>query len=301
MLADLPPLNSLRFFEAAARHLSFTRAADELHVTQAAVSHHIKLLEQHFGVRLFRRLTRRLLLTDEGQTLLPVVQACFERLAASTKILAETQRGGPLTVMLRPFFAARWLAPRLSRFWQRHPDIDLLLHHSNELLGFDAESIDMAVRWSQGEWTDVENELLLNVAITPVCSPQLLSGPRPLRTVDSLRYHTLLHEQNYDTWKKWLKAAGARKVNARHGSIIDDSNVRIQAAIDGQGVAMGAPVLLDDDLATGRLVAPFELMLDDWAYYIIYPSGALSKTNVKAFRDWLLEEAAADAAKYGSP
>ena len=139
------------------------------------------------------------------------------------------------------------------------------------------------VRWGRGHWPDVESELLLSTEITPVFSPKLLAGPKPLRTPDDLRYHTLLHEENYDTWKKCLKAAGVRRIKPKRGSIIDDSNVRTQAAIDGQGVTLGAPALLQDDLATGRLIAPFELTLNDWAYYIIYPTGALNKANVKAF------------------
>lgn len=290
MSNPLPPLNSLRFFESAARHLSFTRAADELHVTQAAVSHHIKVLEEYFCVPLFRRFTRRLLLTDQGKTLLPVVQNCFERLNGVSKILAETQKRSALDVLLRPYFAAHWLVPRLNRFWQRHPDIDLRLHHSSEPFSFHNDGIDLAVRWGRGDWAGIESELLLRVDITPICSPKLMEGPHPLHCVDDLRHHTLLHEESYETWKKWLKAAGAKKVNPRRGPIIDDTNVRTQAAIDGQGVAFGALSLLQDDLATGRLVAPFDLTLNDLAYYIIYPSGGLNKPNVKLFRDWLLEE-----------
>lgn len=292
MHGSLPPLNNLRFFEAAARHLSFTRAARELHVTQAAVSHQVKQLEQQLGVRLFRRLTRRLLLTDEGQTLLPVVQDCFERLADTTRVLQQPNDDGPLVIMLRPFFAARWLAPRLSKFWHLHPDIDLRLHHSSEPRNYDQDRFDLAVRWGQGNWPDVESELLLKITITPVCSPKLLRGKKPLRTIDDLRHVKLLHEENYGTWRKWLKAAGASHINHRRGSIIDDTNIRIQAAIDAQGVAFGPVALLQDDLATQRLVAPFELTMDDLAYYIIYPPGALQKPKVKTFRDWLLAEAA---------
>jgi len=292
MARDLPPLNALRFFEAAARHLSFTRAAEELHVTQAAISHQMKALETHLGVRLFRRLPRRLLLTEEGQRLLPVVHDAFDRIAHTARRLAKEGESGPLIVMLRPYFAARWLSPRLSQFWERHPDIDLRLHHSiDPVVDFERERVDMAVRWGRGEWPGVEVELLLPVRVTPVCSPKLLRGPHPLRRPADLRHHTLLHEESYDLWAKWLAAAGVHDLEAR-GPIIDDTNVRTQAAIDGQGVTFGALSLLADDLATGRLVAPFPLTLDDLAYYIVYPPGALARPKVKVFRDWLLEEAA---------
>ena len=292
MHRNLPPLNSLRCFEAAARHLSFTRAAEELYVSQAAISQQIKALESHLRVKLFRRLPRRLLLTDEGQILLPAVQDAFARIGDTTRKLTEDAVSGTLRVAVRPYFAARWLAPRLSRFWLRHPGIDFRLIHSTEEVDFARVPADLGVRWGRGKWSGVESELLLRTEVTPVCSPLLL---KKLKTPADLRHHTLLHEDNYKTWRQWLKAAGANTVNPRRGPIIEDTNVRTQAAIDGQGVTFGALALISDDLATGRLVAPFELTLTDLSYYIIYPPGALSRPKVKAFRDWLLAEAAGDA------
>lgn len=292
MPGRLPPLNSLRFFEAAARHLSFTLAARELHVTQAAVSQQIRSLEGHLGVPLFRRLTRQLLLTDEGQILLPVVHRCLEQLSETFERLSPDTEGGTLTVMLRPFFASRWLSTRLGRFWSRHPNVELRLHHSTDPSDFVREDVDMAVRWGRGEWPGVQVELLLPTTTTPVCSPALLEGPKAIRAPSDLCHHTLLHEEDYDTWSRWLAAAGAPEVNARRGLIIDDTNVRTQAAIDGQGVALAPVSLLADDIATGRLAAPFPVTLDDLAYYLIYPPNALEHANARAFRDWLLDEAA---------
>ena len=291
---QLPSLTSLRAFEAAARHLSFTSAAEELHVTQAAISHQVKSLERELGQRLFRRLPRRLLLTEEAQVLLPVLQDSFDRIADAVTRLSERSRRGALDVTLRPFFAARWLSPRLNRFWERYPDIELRLHHVSALLDFEKSGADMAVRWGRGDWPDLESELLLPTSIAPLCSPALLGGPAPLRRPADLAHHTLLHEESFRPWERWLDLAGAGQVDANRGPIIDDTNVRIQAAIDGQGLTLGPLSLVSDDLATGRLVAPFAASLNELAYYIVYPPGALDQPRVRAFRDWLLSEARAD-------
>jgi len=291
MSRELPPLTALRAFEAAARHLSFTKAAHELHVTQAAISHQVKSLELHLGVKLFRRMTRRLLLTDEAQALLQVVQTSFDNIAAATRRLTEVSKHGTLDVMLRPFFAARWLSHRLNRFWVEFPNVTLRLHHSTDISDLNRANVDLAVRWGRGDWPDVEIEALVTAKVAPVCGPGLLHGRRPLRSPADLRHHTLLHEDGFDLWQKWLAGVGAREINASAGPIIDDTNVRIQAAMDGQGIALGPLGLLKDDLATGRLVAPFDYALDDLAYYIVYPRGALEQPKVLAFRNWLLDEA----------
>ncbi|MEM7403719.1 MAG: transcriptional regulator GcvA [Pseudomonadota bacterium] len=291
MSRELPPLTALRAFEAAARHLSFTKAAHELHVTQAAISHQVKGLEQHLGVKLFRRLTRRLLLTDEAQSLLPVVQQSFDNISAAAERLSAASRHGALDVMLRPFFAARWLSHRLNRFWAEYPGITLRLHHSTGAPDLARSEVDVAVRWGLGNWPQVECELLLPAKVAPVCGPSLLNGSKPLRKPNDLRHHTLLHEDDFDLWHKWLTDVGATGVNASQGPIIDDTNVRIQAAMDGQGLALAPLSLLRDDIATGRLVTPFDYALDDLAYFIVYPPGALEQPKVLAFRNWLLAEA----------
>lgn len=293
MSRELPPLNALRAFEAAARHLSFTKAATELHVTQAAISHQVKGLETHLGVKLFRRMTRKLLLTDAAQTLLPAVQRSFDEISAASLALAEASRHGTLDVMLRPFFAARWLSHRLNRFWAKHPTIQLRLHHTSELGELQHAEADVAVRWGRGDWAGVESEPLLRVKVAPVCGPTLLEGPVPLRTPHDLKHHTLLHEDDYVLWNRWLHGIGARDVHAHQGPVIDDTNVRIQAAMDGQGLALAPLALIKDDISTGRLITPFDFALDDMAYYIVYIPGALDQPKVRAFRDWLLSEAVA--------
>ena len=291
MSRELPSLTALRAFEAAARHLSFTKAAEELHVTQAAISHQVKSLEQHLGVRLFRRMTRRLLLTDEAQTLLNVVQRSFDNIAATVQQLSRHSTQGTLDVMLRPFFAARWLSHRLSRFWVQHPQITLRLHHSSATVDLPRAGVDLAVRWGDGNWNGVEVELLMPVKVAPVCSPSLLHGDAPLRTPADLRFHPLLHEESIDLWPVWFEGVGLPDFELPAGSVIDDTNVRVQAAIDGQGFALAPLALLRDDIATGRLVTQFDYVLDDLGYYIVYPRGALNEPKVRIFRDWLLAEA----------
>jgi LysR family glycine cleavage system transcriptional activator len=302
MARRLPPLNALRAFEAGGRHLSFTRAAAELHVTQAAVSHQVKALEAHLGVRLFRRMTRRLALTEAGRELLPKVGAAFDRIAE-----AAERAGGPdgdrtLTVSLTASFGARWLVQRLGRFWARHPEIDLKLHHTIHLVDLRREEADVAVRWGRGSWPGLEAEFLIRAGFTPVCSPALLSGPHPLRRPADLRNHTLLHEEDYEDWTQWLTAAGVDGVDPRRGPMIDDPSVLDRATLDGQGVALGRTDLIAEHLAAGRLVRPFDLDLDtDYAYYVVYPPKSLERPKVKAFRDFVLAEAAAERVPLARP
>jgi LysR family glycine cleavage system transcriptional activator len=292
----LPPLTALRAFEAAGRHLNFTRAAEELHVTQAAVSHQIKLLEEHLGQALFRRAGRNLALTPAGRALLPALGEAFGQIAAAVEGLGAAEQAGALSVTLRPYFAMKWLAPRLGRFWRAFPGIALSLHHSIEAVDFAREEVDLAVLWGRGDWPGVAAEALQAGELAPVCSPALLAGPRPLEGPADLARHNLLHEESRDLWTRWLAAAGLPDLAAAHETIVDDTNVRLEAAVDGQGVALGWIPLLAEELASGRLVRPFEMALEGYAYYVVTPPGGLARPKVRAFRDWLFEEAARDAA-----
>ncbi len=295
-MARLPSLNALRAFEAGARHLSFTKAAEELNVTQAAISHQVKALEADLGVALFRRFTRRLELTPAGRRLLPPLGEAFGRIGGAVEELRRGDAARPLTVSLLPGFAGKWLVPRLSRFHAAHPEIDLRLHHTADVADFERDEADLAVRWGGGGWRGVESEFLKLEIMTPVCSPRLLEGEKPLRRPEDLRHHTLLHDYDHDYWGAWLNAMGIEGVEVRRGPVFDDENVVVEAAIDGQGVALGDIHLLDRDLASGRLVQPFDLSLpSDYAYYIVYPPGALERPKVRAFRDFLLAEAAREA------
>jgi LysR family glycine cleavage system transcriptional activator len=292
MASRLPPLNSLRAFEAGARHLSFTKAAAELNVTPAAVSHQVKALEEDLGVKLFRRLIRKLVLTEQGRRLSPVLSEAFELMTAGVEELRQGSETPTLTVTVTPSFSSKWLVGRLGRFWERHPEIDLRLHHSIQVMDLAREGIDLAVRWGRGTWPGLTAECLLEAEVTPVCSPALLTGERPLKSPADLQHQVLIHEDDHANWIQWLAAAGVEGVDPRRGPVIDDAGVVIEAAAAGRGVALGRLALVAEELQRGRLVRPFELSLEsDFAYFLVYPPAALAQPKVKAFRDFLMEEA----------
>ena len=296
MARRLPPLKALPDFEAAARHLSFTKAADELHVTHGAVSRQVKALEEHLGVTLFRRLNRTLLLTDEGQAYVAVVRELLERLAEATDRLKKRDERGGLTVSTSGSFAIKWLVPRLARFRTAHPEIDVRLQANDALIDFARDDVDIAIRYGRGQYPGLKAERLMTEDFVPVCSPALLKGPHPLRTPEDLRHYALLHEEGTQiNWRMWLMAAGVEGVDPTRGPIYSHSSMVMVAAINGEGVALGRAALIAEDLAAGRLVKPFDLALAaEWAYYVVYPPRALTRPKVAAFRNWLLEETASD-------
>jgi len=296
MARRLPPLNALRAFEAAARHLSFTRAAAELSVTQAAISHQVKALEERLGVKLFRRLSRGLVLTEAGQRFLPPVREAFDMLAAATERVVADDRAGTVTITVLPSFAAKWLVPRLLHFRAQHPDIEVRIIADDQLVDFSRDDVDLGIRYGRGDWDGLEIERLATEDVFPVCSPRLLEGVHPLRAPDDLRHHTLLHEDRLGfDWQTWLMAAGVEGVDVARGLEFSHASMALQAAIDAQGVALGRTPLVDDDLRDGRLVKPFDISLaNDWAYYVVGPPGAWVRPKVAAVRDWLLAEARAE-------
>lgn len=297
MPRQLPPLTALRAFEAAGRNMNFTRAAAELAVTQAAVSHQIKALEDHLGVKLFNRLPRKLALTDAGEQLLVTVSRSFDDMSAAIlKVSKSPRRSGSETLTVRspPSFTAKWLAPKLKSFRRRQPGIDLRIRHSNESPNFSRDRIDLAFTYGDGKWPDVVAAPVLTLDFFPVCSPAYLKAERPLDDPSSLGYYNLLHDATTKNWSAWFALAGVDDVDANRGTILDDTNVLIQAAIDGQGVALGSLVFVAEHLESGRLVRPFELVLEsDLAYHIVCPEEYLSRQSVNAFRNWVLAEASA--------
>ncbi len=293
MARRLPPLNALRVFEAAARHLSFTRAAEELNVTQAAVSHQIKGLEAHLELKLFRRLNRALLLTDPGQAYFPPVRDALEALAQATKRLGADEQVGRLTVSTLVSFAANWLVPRLGRYRTLNPEIDVRVTTSDFHVDFARQDVDLAIRYGRGGWPGLDAVRLMTEEVFPVCSPALLRGGPPLRAPSDLDRYTLLHDEMREDWRMWLMAAGALNIDADRGPGFSNSNLVIQAAIAGEGVALGRSVLVADDLAAGRLVRPFDMSLPgEFAYYVVCPEADAKRPKVEAFRNWLLDEAA---------
>lgn len=291
MARRLPPLNSLRSFEAAARNLSITRAATELAVTQAAISQQVKALEKYLGVPLFRRLPRQLMLTEAGERLLPVISKSMDAIASAIAAISEEVAAEKLSIRLAPSFAAKWLSPRLSLFRAEQPNISLALKHSNEAVDFRHSSIDLAITYGTGDWPNVIAERVLNLDFFPVCAPGYVCSERPLKDVGDLRHCTLLHDTTYENWSAWLQLAGASDIDSRQGTIFDDTNVLIQAAVDGQGVALGSTIFVTDHLQNQRLVRPFDFVLEsDYAYYVVCPEAHLARPAVKAFRDWVLRE-----------
>lgn len=299
MSRPLPPLNALRAFEVAARHLSFTKAADELHVTPAAVSQQVKTLEDFAGTPLFRRLTRALRLTEAGRSVLPLLQEGFEKLAEAGEVLRQREDERVLTVSVPPTFGAKWLVPRLDRFYRNYPEYDLRIDATDRRVDFKLENVDLALRYGAGRYPGLDSECLLSEIAFPVCSPSLLEGEHPLRTPHDLRYHTLLHVQwatesvAAPSWRMWLRAAGIEDIPAERGPHFNLESMAVQAAINGQGVALvtGAPVA--SDLAEGRLVRPFPDEINQstkFCYYLVYPGGRLNLAKVAAFREWIMAE-----------
>ncbi len=289
MARRLPPLNSLKSFEAAGRLLSFTRAAHELNVTQAAVSHQIKLIEGYLDVTLFVRTPRKLVLTEQGRALLPDIIEAFDKLSNAIGAVRQEPSSKMISVRLAPSFAAKWLSPRLKYFWLQHPEIDLCLYHANPAVEFDREEIDIAVTYGKGDWPGVVADPILSLDFYPVCTPAFMTNDRPLSNIDNLRYYSLLHDANYECWSDWLKLAKIEGINANKGTIIDDTNVLIQAAVDGQGVALGSTTFVQDLLDSGKLVKPFDITLvNEFAYYVVCPEAHLKNSSVQAFKNWLL-------------
>ena len=291
MVRDLPPLNALRAFEAAARRLSFTRAAEELGVTQAAISHQVKVLEEDLGFRLFRRLNNGLLLTEKGEAYLPSVRQAFDVLCEATDAVQGHSGSQVLTLSVLPNFALRWLVPRLAEFQRRNPVIDVRLLTAYRSTEFLREDIDAAIRLG-ADWPDLNADRLFGSDMFPVCSPMLVAE-RPLREPADLARHLLLHVYGaLDDWPLWLEAAGASDIASDRGPSFDSYALALEAAAHGCGVAMARSAFVQDDLASGRLIAPFALPVKrSEAWYFLWPkTGAPRK--VWMFRSWLLAHAA---------
>ena len=291
------PLNALRAFEASARHLSFVKAAEELSVTPAVVSHQVKRLEEYLGLPLFRRRARGLSLGESGQLLLSELREVFLRLDKAMERVIDSDSRGTLTLSVAPTFAVMWLIPRLQKFDALHPDIDVRISTSLSLIDFQRDDFDAAIRLGSGNWFGMETIKLFDESVTPMCSPRLLEGPDPLKTPDDLCKHVLLHNHSMDydpeapTWAKWLKAAGASRVDASRGTHFSLPDHGLQASIDGAGVVLGWQTLSAPDIAAGRVVEPFDLTLSlGSSFYLVYPEAHSLRPNIAALRDWLMQE-----------
>jgi len=298
----LPPLNALRAFEAAARHLNFSRAADELSVTPGAVSQQIQNLEDYVGVALFKRTPKGLLLTDPAQIALPALREAFDRLAEAASMLTAAVDGRRLTVSVAPSFAAKWLVPRLGHFEALHPQVDVWISAGMELVDFNSGEIDIAIRYGAGRYPGLEVVRLMQETVIPVTSPALLES-QPLNDPADLANHILLHDGSPDAdescpdWTMWLAARGVRGVDGTRGPRFNQSSLVIEAAVGGRGVALAKRALAQADLDAGRLVSPFQITTAvDFAYYLVHPKPKGRLPQVKAFMTWLIAEAEAHEA-----
>jgi LysR family glycine cleavage system transcriptional activator len=294
----LPPLNSLRAFEVAARHLQVSRAAEELGVTTGAITHHIQALERYIGKPLFRRTSRGLLLTDSAQIALPALMEAFDRLGEAANQLARPAAGRRVTVSAAPSFAAKWLVPRLGRFTARYPEIDVWLSTGMELVDFSAGEIDLAIRYGPGHYAGLEVVPLMSETVTLVASPDLLKQ-KPLVRGEDLSNHVLLHDGSLDTdescpdWPMWLAARGLRDIDSSRGPRFNQSSLVIEAAVAGRGIALAKGVLARADVEAGRLVAPLDRSSKtvNHAYFLVYPKHKGRLPHTLAFIDWIRDEA----------
>lgn len=295
----LPPLKSLLAFEAAGRHLSFTDAAHELNVTPGAISQQIRQLEEFLELKLFKRMNRIIVLTDDGQLFLPLISRGFEQFGEAVAMLREKSNEGPLTITSAPSFVSKWLIPRLSKFKSVHPGIDVRIDTSDRLVDFKHEDIDVGIRFGDGVYPELDTVYLFSFDLIPVCTPELMQHEGGLKTISDLKNHTLLHS-NYDQldsgfpdWSMWLKVVEASDVDAEHGIYFNQSDLLFQATLDGQGVALLANVMAEPEIRAGRLVQPFTTRLPvKMNYHLVTSPGKARIAKVAAFREWILSESA---------
>jgi len=291
MPRKLPPLNALPCFEAAARHLNFSRAADELNVTPGAISRAIKNLEDQLDVPLFERATRSVRLTAVGERYARAVRDALDQLATATVAVTARHSNATLNVSTSDGFAGRWLVPRLYRFHRAHSDIDVRVSTTGRLTNFLGDGIDIAIRYGGGNYPGLAAEFLTGEEVFPVCSPRLLEGARPLRKPQDLRHHTLIHDSFPIDWATWLASAKVKGVDPYSGLTFDSATFAVESAVQGEGVVLGRTMLVAADLAAGRLIRPFAHALKSVSsFYVVYPPDAIRQRKVKAFRDWLFAE-----------
>ncbi|AJJ20762.1 MULTISPECIES: transcriptional regulator GcvA [Yersinia] len=298
MSKRLPPLNALRVFDAAARHLSFTKAADELFVTQAAVSHQIKSLEDFLGLKLFRRRNRSLLLTEEGQSYYLDIKEIFTSINEATRKLQARSAKGALTVSLPPSFAIQWLVPRLSGFNAAYPGIDVRIQAVDREEDKLADDVDVAIFYGRGNWTGLRTERLYAEFLLPVCAPTILTGEHGLKVPADLANHTLLHDTSRRDWMAYTRQLGVPQINVQQGPIFSHSAMVVQAAVHGQGIALVNNVMAQSEIEAGRLVCPFnDVLVSKNAFYLVCHDSQAELGKIAAFRQWILARAASEQEK----
>lgn len=299
----LPPLNSLRAFESTARHLSFTKGANELNVTAGAVSQQVKVLEEYLGLKLFKRQNRMVSLTQEALMLLPYLTEGLDKLVEGMDAIHSYQLDKPLTITLPPTFAARWLMPRLMSFQKRHPEIDVRIDATYKVVDIINEDIDAGIRFGTGNYSGMNSDFLFSQSVILVCSPDLLKQgsklqDQKLEKAEDLKDFTLLHcdysltpTWQQPSWDVWFQMAGLDNIDTTRGVHFAQHDLLVQAAIEGQGVALVARISAAKAIKDGLLVQPFDSHIPlDNSYYFIYPKAKANLPRIRAFRNWLLEE-----------
>jgi LysR family transcriptional regulator, glycine cleavage system transcriptional activator len=294
----LPSLNALKAFEAAARHVSFTEAAAELFVTHAAISRHIRELEEYLGTQLFNRTGRGVTVTEAGLRFGNQLTPLFDALADASREAAAVGAARPLNVSVEPAIASRWLVPRLGRFNALHPDIELNIDPTNRLVDFRVDEVDLGIRYGSGNWDNVEmTKLSSDIVVFPVCSPSLIAGTKNLKPED-LRTHHLPHEQRKQWWADWLTANGIEGVTDWKGTVFHN-HLALEAAESSQGFALGDQILCTDSILEGWLTRPFALdMKDHGTYWIVRAKGSKESAPARSFREWLMSEMAETNKKF---
>ncbi|MAS23740.1 MAG: transcriptional regulator [Oceanospirillaceae bacterium] len=288
----LPPLNSLRMFEASARLTSFVAAADELAVTASAVSHQIKTLEEYLGVSLFNRSKRKVELTGAGEQYLVAVKHALDEIEVATQRLTSNLDTNVVNISVAPNFLIRWLMPRMSKFQELYPDVELQITTSLGLIDFSRSNTDMAVYFGNGDWKDIEMYFLRSLMLVPVCSPVLMRGPHPLKQVGDLKHHTLIYvSSRKHEWDDWLELAGAGFMKPKNSLAVSNGHLATAAALDNLGVALADITLTSREVESGRLVIPFDIPLDSHkAFYLVYRKHRPLTVGMKAFKEWLMQE-----------
>ena len=288
----LPPLNTLRSFEAAARTGSFAHAAQELSVTASAVSHQIKGLENYLGVTLFKRVKRHAELTENGEKYLASIQAALKDIAAATEQLKTQSETHTITISMTPHFLTRWMMPRLGRFQALYPDIELQINASMGLIDFDKSSTDMAIYFGNGDWPEVQVHFLRDIYLVPICSPLIITDKKPLSGPEHIRFHPLIHvTKRLSEWSQWLALAGIKFRERKHGLQLSNSMLTNAAAAERLGIALGDPALLGPELESGKLIIPFDLPLNiHRSFYLVYQKDRSLSYGMKVFKQWVIKE-----------
>ncbi len=292
----LPPIAALRALEATSRHLSFTKAADELFITQSAVSHQIRHIENLWDFKLFERQGRRLIITKEGQLIVPVVRDFLDNMHRTLDEITNTESRSSIRVSLVQSLAVKWLVPRLGKFYESYPDISIWISTSDTLVNFSTDEVDIAIRLGHGNWPDLHVDPLLQEYVFPVCSPSFLKRfPAPDHPTDLMRF-PLLYRHSFDIcprWRDWFKDAGIIIKSLPRGSRFPDTSMSIQAAIDHQGIALARSAHVEKDLESGRLVKLFDVYSESpVSYFLVCPQKVVTQPRIAAFRQWLIKEAA---------